>query len=107
MKLKLGPLEYDIDFVDQVALPDGEDASTYMGLNDISETRIQVRQDKPKQFQRVVLAHEIVHAIFHNAGRNEQDEDDIDMVAFGLVEFLRRNSQIVRFLMEPDADPAP
>lgn len=105
MRLKLGSLDYAIQFVETV-INDGE-ATTYLGQNDPTRLEIQVINDRPKPFQRIVLAHEIVHAIYTNAGRQEQPEDDVDMLAFGLVEFLRRNSQIVRFLMEPDdADPA-
>lgn len=62
---------------------------------------------------REVLMHEILHAIRNNGGHDEQIGDDwkagladterfICSIQWGLIEVLRANPDLVRYLTEPD-----
>lgn len=57
----------------------------------------------PESKKREVLLHEITHGIIHNSdmtiGKNKEEEHFIRLFSRGMLDTLRRNPQLVTFLM--------
>lgn len=88
--------DYSIEFASEEVIP-GEDTN---GVIQFSKQRIFVRDDMPERHQRVVLLHEIIHAIFEASGHNDYrvDEDLTECLSYALVSLLRSNPELVAYL---------
>jgi hypothetical protein len=64
------------------------------------QLQIRVAADLPEQHKRRAVMHEIVHIILYHAGIVEQDESLVILLGFGLVELLRTNRSLVKYLLE-------
>lgn len=68
-----------------------EPHTTLLGECNYFENRISINTMIEQQRQRVTLIHEMTHAIFYEAGFEEQDEDMIDRVGKVLYQVLCDN----------------
>ena len=67
---------------------------TLCGDIDPMACRIRIRDDMHAQAQQVTLWHEVIHGILMNAGYRDHDEQQIDALAYGLVQVLRDNPEM-------------
>jgi predicted metallopeptidase len=63
----------------------------YQGACDYHTTTIEVLQELPFNRKNEVIIHELLHAIFNEAGYNEQDEEEITRVGRVLYQVLKNN----------------
>lgn len=86
--VKVGGIDYQIEVVDH--LPH-EDAGYKWGECDYQKAKIQLWKELSKQKRKQTFIHELTHAIFHEAGIDDQDEDQINRVAIVLHQVLLDN----------------
>lgn len=86
--VKVGGTNYQIEVMDH--LPH-EDAGYKWGECDYQKAKIQLWKELSKQKRKQTFIHELTHAIFHEAGIDDQDEDQINRVAIVLHQVLLDN----------------
>lgn len=78
------------------------DGSThYLGACDYVNTEILLKSDLQDTKKEQVFVHELLHAVYNEAGFDEQDEDVINRVAIVLYQVLKNNN--LRFDRPPFA----
>lgn len=90
--VKVGPFDVTVELCD---LPDDRD-----GEFDAAHQRIRVRDTVAVTYQRYLLLHEVIHAAAFAFGFDEDDEEAAaSRLGFGLLQVLRDNPSLVRFLV--------
>jgi predicted metal-dependent peptidase len=77
-------------------LRNSEDFTKLDGEIDYRECQILLDVACKPQTMRVVLWHEVIHAILSHAGISEQSERLVDAIAYGVVQTIRDNPRLVR-----------
>lgn len=98
-EVKVGPIIYTVKEVDAIR----EGANEYDGMIYYNEARIEVDQGLDHQFERVVLMHEIMHAVLKQAGQASGDEKLITALGYGLVDLIQQNPELIRYIMQGEA----
>lgn len=62
-----------------------------MGISNWIYNEIEIKEDMCEQRKEETFVHELLHAIFYEAGIEEQDEDMINRVSKVLYQVLREN----------------
>lgn len=88
-KVLIAGVEYQVNEVDTVII-DG--STNYAGSCDYVCSEIQLLKNLSKTKKEQTLIHEILHACFHEAGFNEQDEDVINRVSIVLYQVIKDNN---------------
>lgn len=91
-KLKVGGNNYDVLFTDVVEL-DGD--KNYFGTCDYANNEIKVLNTLSLGRQYSVLIHELTHAIFHEAGYTDHEEDTVNRIAIVLSQVLLDNNALL------------
>jgi hypothetical protein len=91
MQIQIGPVLYEVLFLHELC----NEGGALMGDFNSNKARIRVNADDDEQVQVVTLWHEIVHGILYTAGIRDHDETLIDALAFGLVQVMRDNPEII------------
>ena len=73
-KVKVGGLEYEIKLKDRILSDDNQDC---YGMCIAKDCVIELLNNVPKQRQDQTLVHEIMHAVFEEAGITDDNEEDI------------------------------
>ena len=68
-----------------------DDDKNYQGCCDYRKTEISILNELSDERKDDVLIHELTHAIFYEAGFEEQDEDMINRVAKVLHQVIKNN----------------
>lgn len=68
----------------------------YQGLCSFTDTELNILESLSEERKKSVFVHELLHAIFYEAGYDEHDEDMINRVANVLCQVLKNND--FRFL---------
>ena len=89
LEVKVGGINYQIELVDH--LPH-EDAGYKWGECDYQAAKIRIWKELSEQKKQQTFIHELTHAVFHEAGLDEQDEDQINRVAIVLHQLLLDNA---------------
>ncbi|SEP56994.1 hypothetical protein SAMN05216232_0189 [Virgibacillus subterraneus] len=87
-KINVAGVEYDVSEVETVII-DG--STNYAGSCSYSDSRIEVLNSMVPTKKEQSFVHELLHACFHEAGFNEQDEDVINRVSNVLYQVLKDN----------------
>jgi hypothetical protein len=109
----VGPYTYTIEEDALAALAHGLSSGDIpRGLTDISEQTITLTPGMHADLQAVVMLHELLHVCWHNAeigwslkeGMNagEVEEVVIASISAGLLDALRRNPKLVKFLLDKE-----
>lgn len=85
--IEIGPLTYVIEEVPDLY----HKGIAIFGFFNPSGLSIRVERDIPEQRKRITLWHEILHAILNHAEKGGVDDDIVSILAFGIVDVLRRN----------------
>lgn len=90
MTVKIGSIEYEIDF----GGIEGDD----IGEISRKKTKITIFQEMAGDMQRLVLCHEIAHAMLWAI----DNEAHVELLALQLLEFLRDsdNEEVIKFLRD-------
>lgn len=93
MVIRIGGIDYEVEEVPNLCTEDG--AKRLNG--DIFHDRCQIRVDQnlSPQIKSVTVWHEIIHGILTQAGARKQDETQIEALAYGIVQVLRDNPQLL------------
>ncbi|MBS4462906.1 ImmA/IrrE family metallo-endopeptidase [Aerococcaceae bacterium zg-B36] len=89
MKLKVGAIEYDV--IEKEHFASQDDDRNLWGYCDYAKQEIYIRASLSEQRKKQVLIHELTHAIFHEAGYREQDEEMIERVSIVLHQVMSAN----------------
>lgn len=100
---QIGPIEYTILYdkgvLDSKSL---ELRVELLGLTEPYESVIHVAPDMSKDMQSLTLVHELLHAIWFDANLSQvkepSQENTISLLAPRILNFLRNNKQIVRYV---------
>lgn len=87
-KVKVAGIEYVVEFPEFVEI-DG--SRNYQGSASFRQDKIKVLNSLSKQRQEQVFVHELVHAIFNEAGYEEDDEDMVNRLGIVLYQVLKDN----------------
>lgn len=90
--IMIGPIEYGLEEI--AGLRSTSDHTEILGEMDPTACFIRVEQEIPAQRQQVTLWHEILHAILAQAQRRQVSDAVVGVLAFGIVEVLRRNPEL-------------
>lgn len=87
-KLDIGGIEYTVEFKDMSDAP-------FWGQHDRSYLNIKVTTTIPEEHQKIILIHEILHALFANAHLPTEDEELIvSALANGLYGVFKSNPKL-------------
>lgn len=89
MEIKVGGLTYEV--VEEEHFASSDDDRNLWGYCDYEKLTIKIRKSLSAQKKKQVLIHELTHAIFHEAGYKEQDEDMINRVSLILFQVIQDN----------------
>ena len=87
-KVKVAGIEYTVE---QVSFVEIDGSRNYNGVCWYDQTKIELIDDISAERKKEVFVHEMLHAIFNEAGYDEQDEDMIVRVGKVLHQVLRDN----------------
>ena len=93
---KFGILKYKIKWRKRVKDKQGNDLG---GWHKQHKSLIIINTEDDEQFQKIVVMHEIVHAIARGYGMTLK-ENEIDGIAQGMIEALHRNEWMGRYWNE-------
>lgn len=96
----IGPMNYVIEECDSLTSKrsDGTLSELY-GRYRMGEALISLDKNLSDEYKPVVLMHELIHALLTHAGKEEQNEETIDLLAFGIIDLLQRNYALADYLM--------
>lgn len=88
LEVKVGPVSYQIIEKPFVEI---DDDRNYQGVCRYADTTIEILEGISKERKSDVFIHELTHAIFYEAGFEEQDEDMVNRVAKVLHQVIKDN----------------
>lgn len=90
-------IPYTVERQDRITV-DGQNADGCITYNTAS---IEIVDGMPIEVERVVVLHEVLHAVFKGQGQNvlRRDEDLIEAVAHGVIQVIRDNPQLLQYLL--------
>lgn len=59
---------------------------------------IEIEKDVDPQLVAPILVHEAVHGILHNAGHDDEDEEQVIALGYGIVSLIRDNPELVKLI---------
>ena len=87
-QVKVGGVKYTIEEKPFIDIAGGRD---YQGCVRYAQSTIELLADLSDERKKDVLIHEITHAIFYEAGYEDQDEDVVNRVGKLLHQVLKDN----------------
>ena len=91
MKVKVGPILYDVKLVDGLF----DDHGKLNGLILHNDCEILIERSLHDQEKYCTMWHEIIHAIMSQAGIADQDESFVSTLAYGIVNVIKGNPDIM------------
>lgn len=89
MQILIGPVAYNVLFIPEFS------ESGRCGDIDVMKARIRINADMAQTVQTVTLWHEVLHGILANAGYKDHNEEQIDALAYGILQVLRDNPDLI------------
>ncbi|HNB50334.1 MAG TPA: hypothetical protein PK530_00245 [Anaerolineales bacterium] len=94
--VKIGALVYAVEYIERLV---SVDKSTKLNGNILyNPCLIRVEAESDEQIQAVTVLHEILHGLLTQAGRDEHEEKDVEVLAYGLFDVLRSNPTLLEWL---------
>lgn len=85
-KVKVAGIDYEVREVEELDFD-----PMHLGDCIYQQSLIRIKQGMSKDKKEQTFVHELLHACFHEAGFDEQDEDTINRVAIVLHQVLKEN----------------
>jgi hypothetical protein len=86
--IRIGGFDYDIVITDGLRSERDERLSGQIACEDLE---VRVSADISDRFRPLVLWHEIIHGILQHAGISDHNEQQIEALAYGIMQVLRDN----------------
>lgn len=86
--VKVAGVDYVVEYKDFIEINGNRN---YQGACWYGESKIEIMNDLSETKKQQVFVHELVHAIFNEAGFDEQDEDTVNRIGIVLHQVLRDN----------------
>jgi hypothetical protein len=100
-KVKIGGIVYSINIVDKLLSDDNTKLDGQISYTN-SEINLDSRLSEQTRYQ--ILWHEILHGILTHAGNTELiGEEDINVLAYSIMQILRDNPKLFDAIKELDA----
>ena len=94
--VKIGALVYAVEYIERLV---SVDKGTKLNGNILyNPCLIRVEAESDEQIQAVTVLHEILHGILMQAGRDEHEEKDVEVLAYGLFDVLRSNPTLLEWV---------
>ena len=97
-KVKVGPIVYELCHA--AGLTNGEQQAD--GAVRYGECEILIDAVLSKQSAVTTLLHEILHAILTHGGVQDQDEQTLELLSYGLYGFIKENPGLVKEIMDEE-----
>lgn len=85
-EIKVGGIKYNVELVDYIDVA-GE--RNFQGMCHFDKAKIEVLKSLSEQRIEQTLIHELTHAIFYEAGYDEQNEDMVNRVGLVLHQVVK------------------
>jgi hypothetical protein len=106
-QIVIGPVTYDVRETPELkAATQDSDAAPMFGVIRWASGLIEIEAEQMHDRKVVTLWHEIVHGILENAGLDDQPEQVVFALGFGLVQLIRDNPELVRVTTMRSPEPA-
>ena len=94
-EFKFGHIKYNILYIPEMRDEEGKELG---GMHRLHDGRIFIieGEDTP-EYKRLVLMHEVLHAIQRCQGIADLKEEQIDGIAFGIIQAMQQNSWMREF----------
>lgn len=103
--VKIGAVNYSIKEVHDLHRVESDGKKTGLHGQILYTTcQISIEKEQAHDVNVSTLWHEIVHGILTQAGQNEQDENHICALGYGLVQVLRDNPELISFTVNGKTD---
>lgn len=98
-RIKVGPVTYVVDYHDGLS---GDDGKSLWGNCDHTALSVAINSKIAKDFERVVVVHELLHAIYHLSGIPESEEEEKIVTSLSplLLLLMRDNPKLLEYLCE-------
>lgn len=96
--IQIGPLRYSVEMNQRVA-----DAASAWGRIEFKSQTIALDPDQASDHMAITLLHEVLHGCWHHANieaHGGDQEKEITALAPTLLDVMRRNPELVAFLMD-------
>ncbi len=90
-RVKVGGLYYDVEEKEVIIIDDNKN---YQGACHYTNTTIELLKTLSNERKEEVFSHELTHAIFEQAGYDDQDEDMVNRIGKVLHQFLKDNTDL-------------
>ena len=101
--LKIGPMRYDVTEKQDLHTVDEQGVKRFLHGHIVYDAlEIRVNADQAAERKIVTLWHEAIHGLCANAGIDDEDEQVVIALGFGLVQLVRDNPELVRLTVEAD-----
>lgn len=99
----VGGIPYSIEKQDRITV----DEQNADGCITYNVCRIQIVDGMPVEVERTVVLHEAMHAIFKGQGQHDYQHDEalLEAIAHGMVQLLRDNPLLVKYLTADQQPP--
>jgi Zn-dependent peptidase ImmA (M78 family) len=99
-KISIGAIDYKVEFSHESCEEyERKYHERVVGYHSFHDAKIAVDTDQSDEAKRLTFVHEIIHAI-EDAVKVEHSEDDVERIANCLLLTLRRNPDVVFYLMD-------
>jgi predicted metal-dependent peptidase len=96
MKVILEPLEYKVEFIDNLM----QGKSKVRGVCDTDKLEISLDPQYPQDIIKTTLIHELIHCLLNQGEIAKHRENEISILALGIYSFIKNNKEIVQYLQE-------
>lgn len=87
-KILVGGIEYDVEFQQFIEI---DSDRNFQGVCDYQNTKIKILESLSEERKEDVFFHEVTHAIFYEAGYDDQDEEMIIRIGKVLHQLIKNN----------------
>ena len=70
------------------------------GLTRYSDREISIEPEMHEEDKKAVMLHEIMHCILYSGGFHDHDEQMVEVLAYGFLNTIRGNKDLIRWLEE-------
>lgn len=90
--VKVGPFTFSVILADPDTFIQEGTGKKLMGEVDYGKCTIRIANNLCDQSARQVLIHEMLHAVLNNAGKDDHNEEFVDLMATGVFQIANENS---------------
>lgn len=107
MKINIDPINYDVVYSEK---PNYGDDIEVFGFIDSDNCKIHIKKDLHPTRSKIVLLHELLHAMLMKCGLNLKEEEDdlheqlIECLSHSLISLIKNNPDLIAYLSNSDGE---